>query len=165
MKMFVFEATNSRFCAKLSDNEANKSSKITQFEIENILKSNFCESSVTAGSEIEKNSQSHQYSFDQISTGENLPKKFTASVQSDGFIAPQDPALSHKFWIKSARVADDIPGANVLLDMADDKIALRAVKTIGTSDELLLWFSEEILGFMGIPFLTPANIQGNRQSF
>lgn len=162
---FVFEAANSRFCAKLSDNEGNKNSKRTQFEIENILKSNFCESSVTAGSEIEKNSQSHQYTFDQLSIEDNFPKKFSASVQSDGFIAPQDSVLNHRFWIKNIRVADDIPGANVLLDMTDDKIALRTVKTISTSDELLLWFSEEILGLMGIPFLTPANIQGNRQSF
>lgn len=156
---FMFEASNSRYCAKLSDNEANKSSKRTQFEIENILKNNFCDTSVTAESEIDKNSRSHQYSFDKVLIDDNLPKKFSVKMQSDGLIAP-DSSQTHKFWIKNIRVADDIPGANVLLDLVDEKIELKSLKSINSNDELLLWFSEEILSFMGIPFLTPANIQG-----
>lgn len=156
---FVFEATNSRFCARLSDNEKN--SKRSQFEIESILKSNFCDSSVTAGSEISKSSTSYPFGFDQLSmSDEKLPKKFSVSVQADGVIAPQEPTIKHKFWIRSIRIADDIPGANVLLDVRDDKVELKAIKQISIGEELLLWFSEEILGFMAIPFLTPANIQG-----
>jgi hypothetical protein len=157
---FVFEATNSRFCARISDNETNRNSKRSQFEIESILRNNFCDSSVTAGCEIGKASTSHQFSFAHVTLDEKLPKQFSVCVQSDGTIAPQDAALKHKFWIKNIRVADDIPGANVLLDMSDDKIELKAIKMISSGDELLLWFSEEILNFMGIPFLTPANIQG-----
>lgn len=160
---YMFEAASSRFCAKISDSDASKNSKRSQFEIENILKSNFCDKSVTAGDEIEKNSMSHEFSFDQLSFDESLSKKFSASVQSDGFIAPQDANLKHKFWLRNIRVADDIPGANVLLEMTDEKVELKAIKVIKSSDELLLWFSEEILNVMGIPFLTPANIQGKRK--
>jgi hypothetical protein len=156
---FVIEATNSRFCAKLSDNEAGK--KRSQFEIESILKNNFCDKTVTAVSAIEKGWRSHQYSFDQVSFDESLPKKFSV-ISTDGLVLPYESSLKHKFWLRSVRVADDIPGANVLLDMTDDKIELKAIKSIDAGDELLLWFSEEILSFMGIPFLTPSNIQGER---
>lgn len=157
---FMFEATNSRLCGKLSDNEANKNTRRSQFEIENILKSSFCDNSVTAESEIHKNSRSHQYSFDKVLIDDKLPKKFSVKMQSDGFLAAEDSTVNHKFWIKSIRVADDIPGANVLLDLIDDKVELKSIKSIKANDELLLWFSEETLNLMGIPFLTPANIQG-----
>lgn len=132
----------------------------SQFEIESILKSTFCDSSVTAVNEIDKNSRSHQYSFDKVLIDENFPKKFSVIMQSDGYMAPEETTLSHKFWIKHIRVADDIPGANVLLDLIDDKIELKSIKSIRGNDELLLWFSEEILSYMAVPFLTPANIQG-----
>lgn len=157
---FVFEGTNSRCCARISESDASRFAKRSQFEIEDILKSTFCDSSVTAGSEIEKNASSHQFSFDQISLDEKLPKKFAVGVRSDGLIAPQDSAIQQKFWFRNIRIADDIPGANILLGMKDDKIEVRTIKMINISSELLLWFSEEILSFMGIPFLTPANIQG-----
>ena len=160
---FLFEASNSRFCGRLSENEV-KNVKRSQFEIENILKNNFCDSAVNAAETIEKNCGSHQFSFDEILIEEKLSKKIVVSVQSDGRIAPVDPTQKHKFWIKNVRVADDIPGANVLLEMYEDRVELKTVKTVNASDELLMWFSEEILSFMGIPFLTPANIQGENRS-
>lgn len=161
---FLFEASNSRFCARISDNDSNKNnSKRSQFEIENILKNSFCDKSVTAGGNIEKNIKSGQFTFDKISIDDHLPKKFSVSVHGDGFLTPQDAGAKHKFWIKNIRIADDIPGANVLLHLTDDKIEVKTIKTIGTGDDLLLWFSEEILSVIGIPFLTPANIQGKQR--
>lgn len=160
---FVFEASNSRFCAKLNENEV-KNVKRSQFEIENILKNDFCDTSVNSVGIIEKGCASHQFSFDEILIDEKLPKKSSVSLQGDGRIAPVDPSLKRKFWIKNIRVADDIPGANVLLEMHEDIIELKVIKTVNSSDELLLWFSEEILSFMGIPFLTPGNIQGENHS-
>lgn len=158
---FLFEASNSRFCARLGgDNENNKNSKRSQFEIENILKNKFCDKSVTAGSDVDKNSKSCHFTIEKISLDEQLPKKLSVCVHNDGSITPQDPTIRHKFWIKNIRVADDIPGANVLLHLIDDKIELKAIKSISSGDELLLWYSEEILSLMGIPFLTPQNIQG-----
>lgn len=159
---FLFEASNSRFCAKNSGNDKNNT-KRSQFEIENILKNNFCDKSVTAGGDIEKNIKSSHFTFDKISIEDHLPKKLSVSVHGDGFLAPQDAGARHKFWIKNIRIADDIPGANVLLHLSDDKIEVKTIKSIGTGDELLLWFSEEVLSFIGIPFLTPANIQGKQR--
>lgn len=152
----MFEINNSRFSGKLSDNDSNKR---RTHQIENILK--ISHSSVIAESQIGKSSRSHQYSCDQVLFDEVLPKKMTVRVQSDNFINPSDPTLN-KFWIKSIRVADDIPGANVLLHLVDDKIELSTTKFIDANEELLLWFSDEILNVMGISFLMPANIQGEQ---
>lgn len=156
---FIFEASNSRICGKLSENEV-KNVKRSTFEIENLLKNNFCDNGINVVGTIEKNCLSHQFTLDEILIEEKLPKKICVCAQSDGKIGPIDPIMSHKFWIKNIRIADDIPGANVLLEMHEDRIVLKTIKTLNTSDELLLWFSEEILSFMGIPFLNPANIQG-----
>lgn len=118
---------------------------------------------MTAGSDIDKNLRSRQFTFDHVLLDDSFPKKFSVAVQSDDSIAPQDLALRQSFWIKNIRVSDDIPGANVLLEMKDERIELKATKLISTGHELLLWFSEEILSLMGIPFLIPANIQGNAE--
>lgn len=80
---FVFEASNSRFCGRLSDNEV-KNVKRSQFEIENILKNNFCDNSVTSAGTIEKGCGSYQFSFDEIMLEEKFPKKFVVGVHSDG---------------------------------------------------------------------------------
>lgn len=78
----------------------------------------------------------------------------------DGTMIPQEPMLRNKFWIKNIRLADNIPSANVMLYFHDDRVELKAIKSINAHDELLMWFSEEIISFMGIPFLIPGNIQG-----
>lgn len=163
---FVFEPSQNKFHIKVNgDNERN--SRRTQFEIESLLKSSAhngndnCESFVTAGSVIEKNSLSHQYNFDQVLIDHHVPKKFSVMTHNiDSHIVPQDPLLRNKFWIRNIRIADDIPGANVMLHFHDDRVELKAIKSVNVGEELLLWFSEEIISFMGIPFLIPGNIQG-----
>ncbi|CRK95974.1 CLUMA_CG009415, isoform A [Clunio marinus] len=159
---FVFDAANSRLCVRISDNDTNKNAKRSQFEIESILRNNFCDKTVTAGSVIEKNLKSNQFAFDQMLIEENLPKKFIVSVQNDKIISPTESIMKQKFWLKSIRIADDIPGANTLLEIRDDNVEMRSIKTMNVGDELLLWFSEEILNLMGIPFLAPSNIQGQK---
>lgn len=157
---YLFEGTNSRFCGKISDNEVNKNSKRTQYEIENILKFPPNENGVFVNDRVEKQTCSHNFSFSEIQIESNLPKKFSVKVQSDRLLAPQDNTIKNKFWIRNIRIADDIPGANVILEFHDDKLQIQVIKQVGNNDELLLWFSEEIINFMGIPFLKPANIQG-----
>lgn len=163
---FLFEGTNSRFCGKISENEVNKNSKRTQYEIENILKFPSNENGgVFVNDRVEKQICSHTFSFSEIQIESNLPKKFSVKVQSDRLLAPQDNTIKNKFWIRNIRVADDIPGANVILEFHDDKIQIQVIKPVGNNDELLLWFSDEIINFMGIPFLKPANIQGKSGVF
>jgi hypothetical protein len=148
---FVFEGGN-KFCGPKIENSR-------KFEIESILRSS--SSGIQASEFVAKNSSSHQFSFDQVIIDSNLPRKFLVGAHNNQLILPQEPHIRNKFWIKNIRIADDIPGANVLLHFVEDKIELKAIKSINSNDELLMWFSEEIISFMNIPFLVPGNIQGN----
>jgi hypothetical protein len=159
---FHFESANGKFIVRNGENDGNKSARRTQFEIENILKSSANDANCTVSCGfIEKNSSSHHFAFDQVLIDLSISRKLSVFAQSDGLIVPYDPTHRSKFWLKNVKIADDIPGANVLLHFQDDKVFLKAIKAINMNDELLMWFSEEVLTFMGIPFLVPANIQGN----
>lgn len=150
---FVFEGgeNNNKFCAKVGG----------KFEIENILRnSSISDNCVQASDFIPRNSSTHQFSFDQVIIDNNLPRKLCVVVHNNNLIIPHDAQIRNKFWIKNIRIADDIPGANVILQFVEDKIELKAIKSINSSEELLMWFSEEVISFMNIPFLVPGNIQG-----
>lgn len=84
------------------------------------------------------------------------------AVDSDGYLRAYGETTTHAFWVKSMNIARDTYSYNALLEITGDrKLCLKIVKNIASGDEVLLWFTEEILAVMGVPFLTPANIQGN----
>ncbi|CAG9801253.1 unnamed protein product [Chironomus riparius] len=161
----VFETSNNgsnKFHSKIVENDRNH--RHTQFEIESILRSspsnNNSDICVTADEFIAKNSGSHQFSFDQVQIDNNSPKVFSIIPHTiEGIMIPQEPMLRNKFWIKNIKIADNIPSANVMLHFNEDRVELKAIKSINSNDELLMWFSEEVISFMGIPFLIPGNIQ------
>jgi len=65
-------------------------------------------------------------------------------------------------WLLEARLADDCHSYNVLLQRsgAGNSLVLYVVKSIRNGEELQLWFSEQMLVLLAVPFLTPLNIQG-----
>jgi hypothetical protein len=65
-------------------------------------------------------------------------------------------------WLLEARLADDCHSYNVLLQRggASNTVVLYVVKSIRNGEELQLWFSEQMLVLLAVPFLTPLNIQG-----
>jgi len=65
-------------------------------------------------------------------------------------------------WLLEARLADDCHSYNVLLQRGGDgnTLVLYVVKSIRNGEELQLWFSEQMLVLLAVPFLTPLNIQG-----
>lgn len=150
---FVFEGEN-KFCAKIGVENSRK------FEIESILRSSSGDNCILTSEFILRNSTSHQFAFDQVIIDNNLPRKFSVNTHNNHLVVPQEQHLRNKFWIKNIRIADDIPGANVILHFVEDKIELKAIKSIDSGEELMMWFSEEIISFMNIPFLVPGNIQG-----
>lgn len=136
-----------------------------QFEIESLLRcsGSVSDNCVMASALINKNSTSNKFSFEQVLIDNHLAKKFNVACMrsdDDDLIVPHDQSIRNKFWIRNIRIADDIPGANVFLHFHDDRVELKANKSININEELLMWFSEEIASFMGIPFLIPGNIQG-----
>lgn len=66
-------------------------------------------------------------------------------------------------WVRALRLSDDCHSYNVQLriePLNNSKLVLQVVRPIEAGEELLLWFSEDILAILQIVFLTPANIQG-----
>jgi len=65
-------------------------------------------------------------------------------------------------WLLETRLADDCHSYNVLLQRggAANTLILYVVKSIRNGEELQLWFSEQMLVLLSVPFLTPLNIQG-----
>lgn len=159
---FVFDVPN--YCVKL--NESEKNLKKTQFEIESILKyssNGKVEKGVFLSENIVKNTLSQSFSFKDLSLDLNFPNKFSVKICGNSKrLTPMDGVLSNKFWIRNIRIASDIPATNAVLEIINDKIEVVVIKDLSVNDELLLWFSEELVSLLGIPFLTPANIQGKK---
>lgn len=65
-------------------------------------------------------------------------------------------------WIQHARFADDCHSCNAMLQTsgASNTVTVHVVRSITSGDELQLWFSEQMLAALAVPFLTPLNIQG-----
>lgn len=85
-------------------------------------------------------------------------------IDSEGYLKVNSEANKRHFWVKSMNIADDTYSNNALLEISGDrKLRLKILRNVAAGDEVLLWFSEEILAVMGVPFLTPANIQGKHE--
>lgn len=144
----------------------NKLKAKSRFIIENILCSD-SKSSVTTINKIGKDFVSEKYSFQILHMiDEKCPKEIEVCAYDDEYFGPCDKVnLRQIFWIKNIRLADDIHSANVFLDVNMNALQLKTSKEIDQREELQLWFSENILGLMEIPFLTPMNIQGGFNYF
>uniref|UniRef100_A0A182NIH8 C2H2-type domain-containing protein n=1 Tax=Anopheles dirus TaxID=7168 RepID=A0A182NIH8_9DIPT len=63
-------------------------------------------------------------------------------------------------WIRSIRLASDVRSFNALLELtATQLLRVRLTCDVNNGEELKLWFSEDVIALMQIPFLTPVNIQ------
>lgn len=143
----------------------NKLKTKSRFIIENILCSD-SRSAVTTRTKICKGFTSEKYSFEILHTiDEKCPKEIEVCTYDNEHFGPCDRVnLRQIFWIKNIRLADDIHSANVFLDVHLSSLQLKTSKEIEPHEELQLWFSENILDLMEIPFLTPTNIQGENCS-
>lgn len=77
-------------------------------------------------------------------------------------------------WVRSLRLSDDCHNYNIQLRLLPSqrlsnilnksvnmpKLILQTVRPVEAGQELLMWFSEDILAMLQMAFLTPANIQG-----
>lgn len=60
------------------------------------------------------------------------------------------------------KLADDCHSFNAILQSGRSvrTMKMSTTQTVAKGDKLLLWFTPELLTTMGVPFLTPVNIQG-----
>ncbi|XP_025837231.1 zinc finger protein 195 isoform X1 [Agrilus planipennis] len=76
-------------------------------------------------------------------------------------------------WVRLLRLSNDCHSYNIQLKLQSQrslikeqippKLILQTVRNIEPGQELLLWFSEEILALIQMSFLTPNNIQGQKK--
>lgn len=86
-------------------------------------------------------------------------EKLLIDLNSNGLLCSVN--YDEKYWIKKFNISQDTYSNSALLEMTNDhKLCIRIVKNVLKNEEILLWFSEDILAEMNIPFLTPSNIQG-----
>lgn len=93
---------------------------------------------------------------------DHLGSKKILKVSSSGYLQSEDKT-PESIWMRNLNLSNDTHCNNALLEMTSGKqLRVRMVKNVAPNEEILLWFSEEILALMQIPFLTPANIRGGK---
>lgn len=64
--------------------------------------------------------------------------------------------------LRQIKLSEDIYSFNALFELHAGQLRIRLVRDVGREDEIVAWFGEELVLLMGIPFLTPLNIQGKQ---
>uniref|UniRef100_T1J3V0 C2H2-type domain-containing protein n=1 Tax=Strigamia maritima TaxID=126957 RepID=T1J3V0_STRMM len=70
---------------------------------------------------------------------------------------------SEESWMRHVHWAKDCQSQNLQLMMKENNLVFGTIRNIGRNEELLAWFSPKLVEELGIPFLTPANIQGHQR--
>ncbi|XP_055691042.1 zinc finger protein 77 [Lutzomyia longipalpis] len=120
---------------------------------------------VKAGHFVPRNCTSKSFSIIQAPNFDVKTTSFDV-VASKGHLQPTDKSLtSSGGWIRMLQPAKDVHSSNIVLELTDGGscVNLRTTKNISQGEDLQLWFSEEILAFMQIPFLSPISIQGQNR--
>lgn len=87
-------------------------------------------------------------------------KSFISIDTSSGYIV-NDQHYSESMWLRSLTLAHDTYSHNAQLEITSDhRLRVKIVKQLVIDEEIQLWFSDEILAILSVPFLTPANILG-----
>lgn len=109
---------------------------------------------------IPKDSKSHSFECIHITDAQAIKCKSFISINGSGFIV-NDQNFSESVWVRSLSIAHDTYSHNAQLEITSDhRLRVKIVKDLVIDEEIQLWFSDEILAIMAIPFLTPANILG-----
>lgn len=91
---------------------------------------------------------------------DSCEKHIRLRVTTSGMLQSERNIPDHE-WIRSIKLSNDTHSNNAILETTDHKqLRVRIIRNVQPGEEILLWFSEEILALMYIPFLTPANIRG-----
>ncbi|KAI8040864.1 hypothetical protein M5D96_006807, partial [Drosophila gunungcola] len=64
--------------------------------------------------------------------------------------------------LRQIKLSEDVYSFNAIFELhGGQAVRVRLVRDVARDDEIVVWFGEELVLLMGIPFLTPLNIQGN----
>ncbi|GAB0086819.1 PR domain zinc finger protein 13 [Sergentomyia squamirostris] len=115
--------------------------------------------SIKAGHFLARNSVSRAFTIIQAPSNDVRVFEVTANK---GHLQPVEKSLSASAaWVRMLQLSRDVHSGNVVLELGSGGscVNLRTTKSIDHGQDLQLWFSEQVLTLMQIPFLSPANIQ------
>lgn len=111
---------------------------------------------------IPKETKTKAFDFVDTSCNRKSNEQQSLRINSLGYLQINDN-IPESIWINSLNIAHDTYSNNALLEInVERKLRIKIVKNVMINEEILMWFSEEILAIMNIPFLTPANILGKQ---
>ncbi|XP_043269295.1 transcription factor hamlet [Venturia canescens] len=89
--------------------------------------------------------------------------QYVEVADSKGHLYCVDGLVNAACWVKIVTLAKDCQSCNVLLMSTEKGVVLKVMRCIVPGEPLLMWFTENILALMNMPFLTPSNIQGQNR--
>ncbi|XP_054260563.1 zinc finger protein 813-like [Macrosteles quadrilineatus] len=115
--------------------------------------------------------------LEDVVTGKLDRNKIELVVNKNGELTMEDTTCWS--WLRHVRVSPDCHSYNTLVHRvqnvstsvasrtdsfpsATNYVTLQTVRELQLGEELCIWFDEEVLAAAGIPFLTPMNIQGEK---
>lgn len=109
---------------------------------------------------IPKDSKTRPVDCIDVTAEQVVRRKTFISIDSSGYIT-NDQHYSESAWIRSLSLAHDTYSHNAQLEITSDhRLRVNIVKNLVIDEEIQLWFSDEILSMLAVPFLTLPNILG-----
>ncbi|XP_043591692.1 protein snail [Bombus pyrosoma] len=114
---------------------------------------------VRAAGPIGKDSSTEIIDVKRLSQNITSGIQYVEVVDAEGRLICINRLVSTPCWLKIVEFANDCQACNVLLMTTAEGVILKTIRDITPGEPLLMWFTENILAMLNIPFLTPSNIQ------
>lgn len=109
---------------------------------------------------IPKDSKTRSIDSIEINNEQIIDGKSFISIDTAGYLT-NDQNHPISLWLRSLSLARDTYSHNAQLEITTEhRLRIRIVKNLIVDEEIQLWFSDEILSILAIPFLTPNHILG-----
>ncbi|KAK2585430.1 hypothetical protein KPH14_010097 [Odynerus spinipes] len=136
---------------------------IEELERTNLSQSCLPQITVRAASLLRRDSATEVVDVNRLCQKSTSVVQYVEVAESDGRLYCVDGLVNAASWLKMVNFAKDCQSCNLLLVTTDKGVVLKAVRNIAPGEPLLMWFTENILAMLNMPFLTPSNIQGQNR--
>lgn len=114
---------------------------------------------VKATSFIKKDSTSEVIDLNKLSQTCVYTVNCVEIIESEGRLHSSNKRINANFWLKLVNLAVDCQTYNIILIPSEKGVVIKAIRDIAPDEILFLWFSENLLIILNMPFLTLKNIQ------
>ncbi|XP_066596958.1 transcription factor hamlet-like [Prorops nasuta] len=119
--------------------------------------------SVRAAGVLRRDASTEIIDVNKLSQKNTSIIQYVEVAEAGGKLYCVDGLVSTHYWLKIVTLAKDCHSCNVLLMTTDKGVILKTIRSIAPGEPLLMWFTENILAMLNMPFLTPSNIQGQNR--